>query len=83
MTVDRGKLIRAEAQILHRIQRVIQLLDGARAGKTVDQLKQELKLEKYAAWDNFESYRPLNIEGMYKLVQANRRNNQNVLGGKI
>ena len=59
------------------------VLAGARAGKSLDQLKQEIKLEKYAGWQNYESYRPLNIEGMYRLVQANRRNNKNVLGGPI
>jgi glyoxylase-like metal-dependent hydrolase (beta-lactamase superfamily II) len=59
------------------------VLQGARAGKTVEQLKQEIKLEKYAGWENYEAYRTLNIEGMYRLVQANRRNNQNVLGGPI
>jgi glyoxylase-like metal-dependent hydrolase (beta-lactamase superfamily II) len=46
----------------------------AREGKSVDEMKQLVTLPKYAAWGPKEWF-PLNIEGMYRLVQANRRGN--------
>jgi glyoxylase-like metal-dependent hydrolase (beta-lactamase superfamily II) len=46
----------------------------ARDGKSVDEMKQLITLPKYAAWGPKEWF-PLNIEGMYRLVQANRRGN--------
>jgi glyoxylase-like metal-dependent hydrolase (beta-lactamase superfamily II) len=46
----------------------------AREGKSVDEMKQLITLPKYAAWAPKEWF-PLNIEGMYRLVQANRRGN--------
>ncbi len=51
------------------------MLAGARAGKTVDQLKAEIDLEKYKDWANYQQFKPLNIEGMFRMVQANRRGN--------
>ena len=46
----------------------------ARDGKSVDEMKQLITLPKYAAWGPKEWF-PLSIEGMYRLVQANRRGN--------
>jgi glyoxylase-like metal-dependent hydrolase (beta-lactamase superfamily II) len=46
----------------------------AREGKPVDEMKQLIILPKYAAWGPKEWF-PMNIEGMYRLVQANRRGN--------
>ena len=46
----------------------------AREGKSVDEMKQLITLPKYAAWGPKEWF-PMNIEGMYRLVQANRRGN--------
>jgi glyoxylase-like metal-dependent hydrolase (beta-lactamase superfamily II) len=46
----------------------------AREGKSVDEIKQLVTLPKYAAWGPKDWF-PLNIEGMYRLVQANRRGN--------
>ena len=46
----------------------------AREGKSVDEMKQLIKLSKYDAWGPREWF-PLNIEGMYRLVQTNRRGN--------
>ena len=50
------------------------MLRYAREGKSVDEMKQLIKLSKYDAWGPRDWY-PLNIEGMYRLVQANRRGN--------
>jgi glyoxylase-like metal-dependent hydrolase (beta-lactamase superfamily II) len=44
----------------------------AREGKSLDEIKQLVTLSKYAAWGPKEWF-PLNIEGMYRLVHANRR----------
>jgi glyoxylase-like metal-dependent hydrolase (beta-lactamase superfamily II) len=57
------------------------VLDGVRHGKTVEQLKAELKFPRQETWTNYKESLGLNIEGMYRLVQANRRNNQGVGGG--
>jgi glyoxylase-like metal-dependent hydrolase (beta-lactamase superfamily II) len=46
----------------------------AREGKSLDEIKQLVTLSKYAAWGPKEWF-PLNIEGMYRLVHANRRGN--------
>lgn len=46
----------------------------AREGKSLDEIKQLVTLPKYAAWGPKEWF-PLNIEGMYRLVHANRRGN--------
>jgi len=46
----------------------------AREGKSLDEIKQLVTLPKYAGWGPKEWF-PLNIEGMYRLVQASRRGN--------
>lgn len=51
-----------------------EVLRHARDGKPLDEMKQLITLPKYAAWGPKEWF-PLNIEGMYRLVQANRRGN--------
>lgn len=48
------------------------VLEGLRAGKTAETLKAELTLEKYKSWANYEQWRPLNIDGMVRLVQGMR-----------
>lgn len=51
------------------------VLAGARANKSLDQLKAEIKLEKYSGWMQYKEYLPLNIEGMYRIVSGQRRPN--------
>jgi glyoxylase-like metal-dependent hydrolase (beta-lactamase superfamily II) len=34
-------------------------------GKSVDQAKDEIKLEKYASWQQYQQFLPLNVQGMY------------------
>jgi glyoxylase-like metal-dependent hydrolase (beta-lactamase superfamily II) len=51
-----------------------EVLRYAREGKTVDEVKQLVKLPKYDAWGPREWF-PLNVEGMYRLVQQTRRPN--------
>jgi glyoxylase-like metal-dependent hydrolase (beta-lactamase superfamily II) len=47
----------------------------AREGKSVDDAKRMVNLDKYRSWAGFEQMSQLNIEGMYRLVQSNRRPN--------
>ena len=46
----------------------------AREGKSLDETKRLVTLPKYAAWNPKEWF-PLNVEGMYRLVQNQRRPN--------
>lgn len=52
-----------------------EVLMHARAGKSVDETKQLVTLDKYKGWAGYEQMFKLNVEGMYRLVQANRRGN--------
>ncbi len=52
-----------------------QVLAAARAGKSLDETKKMVDLSKYKDWGGYEQMSQLNIEGMYRLVQANRRPN--------
>jgi glyoxylase-like metal-dependent hydrolase (beta-lactamase superfamily II) len=52
-----------------------QVLRLAREGKTVEDAKQAVNLRKYESWMSYKDFLPLNIEGMYRLVQFNRRGN--------
>lgn len=47
----------------------------AREGKSLEEIKQTVKLPQYEAWANYDRMFTLNVEGMYRLVQANRRGN--------
>ena len=52
-----------------------EVLMHARAGKTRDEVKQLVKMEKYKDWPGYEQSVPLNVEGMYGYVSLNRRGN--------
>lgn len=52
-----------------------QVLHLAREGKSVEDMKRLINLTKYESWGAYKDFVPLNIEGMYRLVQANRRPN--------
>ena len=51
------------------------VLEASRAGKSVDEMKQTIKLDKYKDWFRYEEFLPLNIEGMYRHVNMHRRGN--------
>ena len=40
------------------------VLEGLKAGKTVDELKRDIKMEKYGDWAAYDSWRELNVQGM-------------------
>jgi len=46
-----------------------------RQGKSLDEIKKAVTLEKYKDWSGYAQMRELNVEGMYRLVQATRRPN--------
>jgi len=52
-----------------------QVLAMARAGKSIDEVKQSINLKKYESLGGFEQMGMLNVEGMYRYVQLNRRGN--------
>lgn len=52
-----------------------QVLAAARAGKSLEDTKKSVDLSKYKDWGGYEQMGQLNIEGMYRLVQSNRRGN--------
>jgi glyoxylase-like metal-dependent hydrolase (beta-lactamase superfamily II) len=53
-----------------------QVLAAARAGKSLEETKKLVDLSKYKDWGGYEQMGELNIEGVYRLVQATRRPNQ-------
>jgi len=52
-----------------------QVLAAVRAGKTLEETKALVDISKYKAWGGFQQMGALNVEGMYRLVSANRRPN--------
>jgi glyoxylase-like metal-dependent hydrolase (beta-lactamase superfamily II) len=51
------------------------VLAGARAGKSLDELKASIKLDKYQDWFKYEDWLALNIEGVYNRIALHRRGN--------
>ena len=45
---------------------------GMAEGKTVDQLKAEVQLEKYKDWSQYKDFLPLNVQGMHRMLSAGR-----------
>lgn len=46
------------------------VLEGLKAGKSVDKLKAELTLDDYSDWGRYDQMRELNIEGMATYLQS-------------
>jgi glyoxylase-like metal-dependent hydrolase (beta-lactamase superfamily II) len=46
-----------------------QVAANLKQGKSVEEIKQSVKMEKYRNWSSYDSYRPLNIEGMVRYLQ--------------
>ncbi len=51
------------------------VLAAARAGQSLDEMKASIKLDAYKDWAQYESWLPLNIEGMYERISLHRRGN--------
>jgi hypothetical protein len=52
-----------------------EVLQYARQGKSLDEIKQLVKMEKYQDWGGYKDWFTLNVEGMYQHVQMHRRPN--------
>ena len=52
-----------------------EVLTATRQGKSLDEMKQSIKLAKYERWGSYKDFLPLNIEGMHRHVQLHRRPN--------
>jgi glyoxylase-like metal-dependent hydrolase (beta-lactamase superfamily II) len=52
-----------------------EVLAHARAGRSLEDIKRLVTLERYKSWFWYEKMRLLNIEGMYRMVQSQRRGN--------
>ena len=51
------------------------VLAAARAGKSLEEMKASITLEKYKDWGSYAAWRELNIEGVYARVVLQRRGN--------
>ncbi|MFQ5994549.1 MAG: MBL fold metallo-hydrolase [Acidiferrobacterales bacterium] len=51
------------------------VLAAARAGQSLEQMKSNIKLDKYKEWGRYDEWLPLNIEGVYQRVSLQRRGN--------
>ena len=51
------------------------VLDAARAGKSLPEMQQSIRLDAYKDWFRYEEFLPLNIEGMYNHIRLHRRGN--------
>jgi glyoxylase-like metal-dependent hydrolase (beta-lactamase superfamily II) len=51
------------------------VLAGLRAGQSVEEMQASLTLDAYKGWSQYEDWRPLNIEGMARIISMNRRGN--------
>jgi glyoxylase-like metal-dependent hydrolase (beta-lactamase superfamily II) len=49
-----------------------QVAQQLKTGKSVDEIKRSVTMEKYRGWGNYQSYLPLNIEGMVRYIQSQR-----------
>ncbi len=65
--------VTANRQYLEELHDAV--LTGLRAGKSVDELKASITLDAYKAWGQYGAWRPLNIEGMARIIGAHRRGN--------
>jgi len=52
-----------------------EVLKLAREGKSLDEVRQTVRMPKYESWGGYQQMFPLNVEGMYRLIQGNRRGN--------
>jgi glyoxylase-like metal-dependent hydrolase (beta-lactamase superfamily II) len=51
------------------------VLQYAREGKSLEEMKTLIKLPKYEKWASYQQWFPLNIEGMYRHVELHRLQN--------
>ncbi len=52
-----------------------EVLRLAREGRSLEEVKQAVKLPRYEGWGGYRDWFGLNVEGMYRMIQLNRRGN--------
>jgi glyoxylase-like metal-dependent hydrolase (beta-lactamase superfamily II) len=52
-----------------------EVLKLAREGKSLEEIKKTVKMPKYQSWADYQRMIELNVEGMYRMIQTNRRGN--------
>jgi glyoxylase-like metal-dependent hydrolase (beta-lactamase superfamily II) len=51
------------------------VLQAVRAGRSLEEMKADITLDKYQDWSQYEEWRAMNIEGMYNQISLHRRGN--------
>jgi len=65
--VGRKEHVRSMREYLEDLKS--QVAAQLKQGKSVDEIKRSVKMEKYRNWSSYDSYLPLNIEGMVRYLQ--------------
>ena len=52
-----------------------QVLAAARAGQSLEEMQANITMDAYKDWGQYDNWRTLNIEGMYKNISLHRRGN--------
>ena len=59
----------AEQGLVYLEELRAEVLKGLKAGKSVDELKASVTMEKYKNWEAYDNWRALNVEGMARHLQ--------------
>ena len=51
------------------------VLEAARQGQSLEEMQQNIRLDDFKEWGNYEAQLALNIEGMYNQIKLHRRGN--------
>jgi glyoxylase-like metal-dependent hydrolase (beta-lactamase superfamily II) len=62
--------VRAVRTYLEQLEQQVRKLIAQ--GKTLEEVKQVIKMDDYKGWANYQDYLPLNIEGMARQIQKQR-----------
>ncbi len=68
--LGRKEDVRAVRNYIEELQQQVRPLLAQ--GKSPDEIKQLVKMEKYRSWGNYQEYLPLNIDGMIRYIQGER-----------
>jgi len=52
-----------------------EVLKLVREGKSLEEIKKAVRMPKYQSWAGYQQMIALNVEGMVRMIQANRRGN--------
>jgi glyoxylase-like metal-dependent hydrolase (beta-lactamase superfamily II) len=63
--------VRSVRNYIEELQQRVRLL--LTQGKSPNEIKQMVKMEKYSNWGNYQEYLPLNIDGMIRYIQTQQK----------